>query len=545
MPARPFWRGLFIALLLLECAPFWALQYFPSQDGPSHLYNAAVLANYGTEPLYQEYYRVNLFSPAGNAFTQYLLAILVKLTGPLFAQKLLLSSYIILFFLTFRYFLRSLTPYADYFALFAGTFAPNWFFYMGFWNFCFSICFVLLMVGYHARHQQHSTQGPLRLIALTLSGLVIYLSHAVSWVVCCMAVAALCSLQLLSDLRRRRQASRPLSLASISTAAFSHALPLFTLLPPSIFLLVHVASSKEVSTCEAAPSLGARLWPLYSLSFLPRIGGLEPTLVKVVAVIFVVALLLTVGAVIRRRTFNYWSSSLLFLSFACALLAIIGPDCVGSGSYIHRRMGFYAFLFLAAWAASALRNWSRPVLNVVAALGFGIALVTFTVRFPALSKWSDELSAFVEVGQHIRPNATVLAFSLERQPQDIDPFRHAAGLLSERVIIDLANYEASTDYFSTRFRPDYSPFPALGTLKQLESAPPVFDTIRYEKRTKGRVDYLLIYGHIHADGQAVKSPETESMRRQLAAYTLVRSGDFGRLTLYRRTASEPNRGAGQ
>src|SRR3974390_1499048 len=45
---RRLWRSALVLLIILECAPFWIFPYFPSQDGPSHLHNASVLAHYGT-----------------------------------------------------------------------------------------------------------------------------------------------------------------------------------------------------------------------------------------------------------------------------------------------------------------------------------------------------------------------------------------------------------------------------------------------------------------------------------------------------------------
>src|ERR1035441_2510269 len=98
-----FWRSAFLALMVLECSPFWAYQYFPSQDGPSHLHNASVLANYGSEPIYRQYYRITPVQPAGNMLTQFILAALLKFIEPLLAEKLLLSGYVILFFMSFRY----------------------------------------------------------------------------------------------------------------------------------------------------------------------------------------------------------------------------------------------------------------------------------------------------------------------------------------------------------------------------------------------------------------------------------------------------------
>src|ERR1700680_1444491 len=65
-----FWRFAFLALMVLECSALWVYPYFPSQDGPSHLHNASVLASYGTEVIYRQYYRRTPLQPAGNMVTQ-------------------------------------------------------------------------------------------------------------------------------------------------------------------------------------------------------------------------------------------------------------------------------------------------------------------------------------------------------------------------------------------------------------------------------------------------------------------------------------------
>ena len=50
----------FAALLLLHLVPLWAFDYFPSQDGLSHLYNATIIRNYTREEfaVYREFYNL-------------------------------------------------------------------------------------------------------------------------------------------------------------------------------------------------------------------------------------------------------------------------------------------------------------------------------------------------------------------------------------------------------------------------------------------------------------------------------------------------------
>ena len=62
-------KRLVIALLIvLHILPLWVFKYFPTQDGPAHVYNSYVLSAFHDEEstLLREYYKLNLdFSPTG------------------------------------------------------------------------------------------------------------------------------------------------------------------------------------------------------------------------------------------------------------------------------------------------------------------------------------------------------------------------------------------------------------------------------------------------------------------------------------------------
>jgi hypothetical protein len=50
----------FAAFVALHLIPLWAFDYFPSQDGLSHLYNATIIRNYTREEfaVYREFYNL-------------------------------------------------------------------------------------------------------------------------------------------------------------------------------------------------------------------------------------------------------------------------------------------------------------------------------------------------------------------------------------------------------------------------------------------------------------------------------------------------------
>jgi hypothetical protein len=150
----------------------------------------------------------------------------------------------------------------------------------------------------------------------------------------------------------------------------------------------------------------------------------------------------------------------------------------------------------------------------------------------------------VVLGQKIRPGSTVLWLTLEHLDGAVNPYRDAVGLLSQKAIIDLRNYEASTDHFLTQWQPERSPVPALGTVKQLGDEPPVFDIARYEKETHGRVDYIIFQGHPDSNGDAVERLANNLYRNQIASYKLTSPDQQGSLRLYQRTSPNANDAVG-
>jgi hypothetical protein len=104
-----------LAILLL---PIWVFSYFPTQDGPAHVDNAAALHYYvrGSESLLHEYYRLNL-RLVPNWFTNVIIAGLIGFVSPIVAEKILISSYIILLPVSIRYALGAVNQASTFLAL--------------------------------------------------------------------------------------------------------------------------------------------------------------------------------------------------------------------------------------------------------------------------------------------------------------------------------------------------------------------------------------------------------------------------------------------
>ena len=107
------WQScLFLGMTILYLLPIWSIQFFPTQDGPSHVYNALIIKEYfNTDryPLFQQYYNLNL-QPMPNWFGHVVMAILMFALNPLIAEKLMLTGYVVLFLYSGRYLIISVDP---------------------------------------------------------------------------------------------------------------------------------------------------------------------------------------------------------------------------------------------------------------------------------------------------------------------------------------------------------------------------------------------------------------------------------------------------
>jgi hypothetical protein len=471
--------ALLFFLIALECAPFWKVRFFPSQDGPSHLYNATVLANYNKEAAYRDYYSVGL-PLDGNVATQAIVVGLLKIgIAPRIAEKILLSIYALLLPLSLWYVLSAVTPQAKLFSLFAVLLIPNFFVHKGFWNFCFSIPLALFAFGYYIRRRESWRIRSIVIFAIL--GGILYLAHIAAWGVFAIGVGAYEVAARFSDLR-------PWAISSRQTIA------LCTLIPPGFLTLIYAFTTRVRSRAAITVfvPLTSRLRALCGLSFLHTLSPSDITAARAVAMLLA---LLFVSALIHRfrreRRFQT-TDAFLLVGGVCALLAIFGPDAVGDGSYIHMRMSLFAGVFLVIWmAAQQWHTWTLRTLWIVLPV---IAIVSLGARFPEYRRWDNVLREFTSIGPQIRSGATILGLRMDRDPDNIRPLLHAVDWLAPRPFIDLGNYEAGTDQFPLRFRRDHSPDGVLGKRAELEQAPPVFHIARYESQTFGCVDYILVYG---------------------------------------------------
>ena len=165
-----------IVLLVIHLSPIWIFKYFPSLDGPGHVYNAYVLKEYHKHENYKlrEVYKLNL-TIFPNWSSPIILALLMYVFPPIICEKILVSMCIALVPISLFYFLNGVQKGKALFGLIGFIYAYNYLLHVGFYNFALSISLFFFTLGYWWRRRDKLNAASLGGMYVLLLGT--YLTH--------------------------------------------------------------------------------------------------------------------------------------------------------------------------------------------------------------------------------------------------------------------------------------------------------------------------------------------------------------------------------
>jgi hypothetical protein len=138
----------FWAAAVAYLVPIWAFRYFPTQDGPAHVFNAQVIREYGHSAAgYEEFFELRP-DPLPNLSSHVLLAGLLYVFPPLVAEKLLVSLYVLGFAAAFRAFLGAFGNACRPLSWLGLLFVYNRCLWLGFYNYCLGLALFWAILAY-------------------------------------------------------------------------------------------------------------------------------------------------------------------------------------------------------------------------------------------------------------------------------------------------------------------------------------------------------------------------------------------------------------
>ena len=453
------WKHLFAVLLILYLLPIWIFAYFPTQDGPSHVYNALVLKEYSDHANYKirDAWKLNI-TIFPNWLSHIVLAALLYIFPPMMSEKILLTIAIGMIPISFFYFLNAVHKEKKdrfMYAWLGFPFAYNYLLYMGFYNFTLSISFFFFSFGLWWKHKDNLQIKHLSILYILL--LLTYLSHIVSFglVVLGMSVAAGCiwgGKALVEAWRVRTE-----RIGTI-TRKFIVSLKLFfrffLYMVPIYFVLMeyYLQSLKQHQTGnhkgmewiwdyfrEIGPLVYFTRWHINANYFLLIVLG--------------IAIVISVGYRIYRKQWIKQTDVFLIIAILFTYMFIKAPWTYGPGGWINDRIHIYILLMLAPWLVMDMHKFIR--------YGITIGLIIFSLIHFGRTAYehgsiSPEMAELASGTNLIEPHTTFSIRTADGQKSEalgrvdpVAPFIHTQafyGVYADDVV-HMANYEAHYNYF--------------------------------------------------------------------------------------------------
>jgi hypothetical protein len=526
---------LLLALILAHLIPIWVFQYFPSQDGPTHIENANIIFDYFNpgRSILRDYYILNThLEPTW--LGHLVLAGLMYIVPIFIVEKIFLSGYIIFLPLSIRYALKGIRPDSGFLTFLMFPFIYNYPLHMGFYSFSYSLFVFFFLVGYWMRNREQFTLP--KTVNLALLSLLLYFCHIVSLVMAYVGITLLTVWLILFDLIQDKPGSR-FDFQVLRKAFGGRVLPLILAFLPTVIVVGMFLSRQGVEF----PEVGIRrsfYWLLKDLTQMESLVSFqrEESFCSIgLGIVFVGLFLSLVVSKMRRRRPDRWDG-LLVVVLGYLLIYLLAPNAISEGSFITDRLNLYPFFAFVLWfgVQPYLRSVKRGIM-LVAIVITTASLGLHTLKYSELNNYLAEYLSGMDL---IEPNRTLLSLVFDSRGHAPDgrvlslkvrPFLHASGCIAvRRHVVDFTNYEAGAfNCFPVLFRPNLNPYDHIGMKdRSIVWEPPQVDFLTYERRTGGQVDYVLVWGirERQTNLEATKSIFQQLKKGYDLIYTSPRTG---------------------
>jgi len=429
---------LFYSVVILSVIPVFCFAFFPTLDGPAHLYNSNLIIELIKDNSHlSQIFSLNSFT-IPNLTGHVILALFRFFLPAGIAEKLLLALYFAGFPVIFRKFIISIKGEAV-FSWFAIPFSYSFMLYMGFYNFCIGTLFFFLALYFWFKIEKIRK----RYIVILLFSLLIYYSHIVVFSIFIFNLGMLMLYSFILEICVLRQKGLK--------KLIINALLLLLVLLPSLCLAVHYISSHSLPNRAARIPPGELLVWIFKIRSLVAYNISKEQQFTIPCLLLIMTLLLYPLIIkINRKAIKKESLSSvhklpeiwLILGLVMLFLYFFLPDEIGSGGYISVRMNWFFFIFLIIWLSVRNFHKSLRLIIVLCILFIHSGMLLYHTRM--IRTLSRQAMAVSNAGKFIEPNSVVLPVSFSG-PWVQKHFSNYLGM--DKPLIILENYEASTDYF--------------------------------------------------------------------------------------------------
>lgn len=440
---------LYILLLAAHIGLVWLLPYFPTQDGPSHIYNLAILHDLlNGGKVWGEYYTYNITATPNLGFNLITYPLLSFVT-PITAEKVFLSLYLVLMGIAAPVLIRTFAspaPYSHTIKLLALPVMFNFTLMMGFYSYTIAVPAFLLAISLAWEIRNRS--WVVKFVGYNASGVLVFYLHLIPF------IFFLIALSIFAIVEKKITLDSLRSLAKQLICIF-----------PLLALLLHYFSTGSSSSLPAdffyllsgqrAVTLLTDLLTFSTVYFSP--------LQLVPGSIYLFILLLLLRAFVKdlvkgKHRLYAEQKAILLLVLTLTAIYLVAPFRLGDGSFFNDRFPWVILLLLLPLLAGA-SSLEHPAIKLVITTTV-ILFLCFNIAI--FRQQSNEVASFLEgLRADCSKGEGILLYRTSLPPwAKIDVILHAPsyyGIFNKCV--DLGNYEATLPYFPIRFRMEMGPLP--------------------------------------------------------------------------------------
>jgi hypothetical protein len=467
-------------VLALQILPVWLFLYFPSHDGPIHLYNCLVLKDILTSQhdIAQTYYSLNTHFPM-SPLAQALLAALMFIASPPIAEMIFVTIYAVTLGLSARYALASIRRQSVFLSFLILPTVFNFTVYMGFYSFIIAIPIFFWTFGYWHRNAADLSWPKLAVLAAAF--LVMYLAHlfVVAFAFLIIGIAVLEAVFRSQPFRFWRVPEFRTAYAALPAAALA-----------AVFFMKRTAPTKYNNPLHS-------LRDIFHDNFIVSFYAGE----TVIAIAFFLFIALLTAWQIREaaKRGSVWKADRFYIALAAGLLLyLVASNEMLGGGYTRMRILLFVVFTDLFWLAQF--HYTPRGIRFTQVLSIAMALSLAMFHASAYRMLNPYLAEYASAGSVMATGTSMLALNYsvqgrtaggERISRRAGPFRHADAYIGmDRRLALIDNYEAMTPLFPLVFLPGQNPLPAI---VDLYDEPPCADLDAYVAASHRPMDYVMIW----------------------------------------------------
>lgn len=501
-------KKVFYAILILNILLLFSVRFYPSMDGPSHLYNSNLIGHLIIEDssVLDNYFILsNAILP--NWIGHFVLSLFNIFIPAWLAEKALLVLYLLGISVSFRFLIKQLCPENIILSVFIFPFAYSFLFHLGFYNYCLSFIFLFSTLAYWIKN--YESEIYLKYIILFILLLLTYFSAILTFF-----FLGLCLGLFTISYSFKNYRSNNYSL-TVKRIAGELILLFLTSLPCLIFSIIFINSVAFLHSKEYITTVELLKWlnDVRCIIVYNYIG--EEKLTE--QFLHIAVAIVSISLFIRFYNIKYLAhrdvfriSDVLIIPLIFTLILMFTVPNGSNAGMMSDRYCLLAFIFFITWVSS------QPLPKVVSYF-FMILIITlhtsliFKQRYGTIKNLDKNAIVIYKAAEYIEENSVVLPVNMS--DNWIEPhFSNYLGV--DKPLVILENYEASVGWFPVKWNTKEMPRLKLGEHDRINGIQ--WASNINSPHTK-QIDYVFLYGNLNK----VNEPKWSDLKAVLKKYYIL------------------------